>query len=96
MEFIKPFCIFFNVGIYRAIRPEGPLDSPEEIEGASLETLFLRELRAVNDNHKLGYEIYYWRTSNQIEVDFILYGKKGLLAFEIRKRRSATPFRRRY
>jgi uncharacterized protein len=77
---------FFDTGIYRAIRPEGPLDSPEEIQGASLETLFLQELRAVNDNNKLGYDIFYWRTSNQIEVDFILYGKKGLLAFEIKRK----------
>lgn len=81
-----PKFYFFDVGIYRAIRPEGPLDSPEEIQGASLETLFLQELRAVNDNYKLGYDIYYWRTANQIEVDFILYGKKGLFAFEIKRK----------
>lgn len=48
--------------------------------------MFLQELRAVNDNYKLGYDIYYWRTSNQIEVDFILYGKKGLFAFEIKRK----------
>ena len=81
-----PKFYFFDVGIYRAIRPKGPLDSPEEIEGTSLETLFLQELRAVNDNHKLGYDIFYWRTSNQIEVDFVLYGEKGMLAFEIKRK----------
>jgi predicted AAA+ superfamily ATPase len=82
-----PKFYFFDAGVYRAIRPEGPLDSPEEIQGISLETLFLQELRAVNDNYKLGYDIYYWRTSNQIEVDFVLYGKKGLFAFEIKRKR---------
>ncbi|MBN1833092.1 MAG: ATP-binding protein [Deltaproteobacteria bacterium] len=81
-----PKFYFFDAGIYRAIRPKGPLDSPEEIQGVSLETLFLQELRAVNDNYKLAYDIYYWRTSNQIEVDFVLYGKKGLFAFEIKRK----------
>ncbi len=81
-----PKFYFFDTGIFRTIRPKGPLDSPEEIEGASLETLFLQELRAVNDNHKLGYDIFYWRTSNQVEVDFVVYGEKGLLAFEIKRK----------
>ena len=34
---------FFDVGVYRTLRPKGPLDMPEEIEGAALETLFLQE-----------------------------------------------------
>ena len=81
-----PKFYFFDVGIFRTIRPRGPLDSPEEIEGPALETLLLQELRAVNDYHKLGYNFFYWRTSNQIEVDFILYGEKGIFAFEIKRK----------
>lgn len=30
---------FFDAGVYRAIRPSGPLDAPEEIRGIALETL---------------------------------------------------------
>ncbi|MGB5159264.1 ATP-binding protein [Desulfobacterium sp. N47] len=81
-----PKFYFFDVGIFRTIRPKGPLDSPEEIEGPALETLFLQELRAINDYYKLGYDIYYWRTSNQVEVDFVLYGEKGIFAFEIKRK----------
>ncbi|OGT26054.1 MAG: ATPase [Gammaproteobacteria bacterium RIFCSPLOWO2_02_FULL_42_14] len=81
---------FFDVGVYRAIRPKGPLDLTEEIDGAALETLFLQHLIALNDYHQLNYEFYYWRTSNQVEVDFIAYGEKGLLAFEIKRRRSIS------
>jgi predicted AAA+ superfamily ATPase len=40
---------FFDVGIFRAIRPRGPLDSPAEIDGAAIETLLFQELRAIND-----------------------------------------------
>ena len=76
---------FFDVGVYRTLRPAGPLDAPEEIQGAALETLLLQELMGINDCLRLGYKIYYWRTSNNIEVDMVLYGKKGIRAFEIKR-----------
>ncbi len=80
---------FFDTGVYRFLRPSGPLDTPEEADGSGLETLFLQSLRAINDYYELGYTIYFWRTSTGTEVDFILYGPKGLHAFEI-KRSSKT------
>ena len=76
---------FFDAGIYRVIRPSGPLDMPEEMEGAAFETLVFQELRAINDYLRLGYELYYWHTANQMEVDFVLYGIKGLKAFEVKR-----------
>ena len=80
-----PKFFLFDVGVYRAIRPKGPLDSPEEIDGSALETLVFQELRAVNDLYRLGYELYYWRTSNGREVDFVLYGEAGLIAIEVKR-----------
>ncbi len=80
-----PKFFFFDAGVYRAIRPMGPLDSPEEADGACLETLCLQELRAINDLYQLEYEIFYWRTTDGTEVDFILYGPNGLLAFEVKR-----------
>jgi predicted AAA+ superfamily ATPase len=77
---------YFDVGVYRSIRPQGPLDTVEEIDGASLETLFFQEARAINEYFSHGYEFYFWRTRSQLEVDFVLYGKKGLLAFEIKRK----------
>lgn len=81
----------FDVGVFRAIRPKGPLDRPEEIEGAALETLIFQELRAVNENYRMGYELYYWRTSNRQEVDFVLYGERGLLAIEVKRTSTVRP-----
>ena len=86
-----PKFYFFDVGVYRAIRPKGILDSPEEIDGAALETLFLQEVAATNDYLRLNYEIFYWRTISQLEVDFILYGEKGLIAFEIKRKSRILP-----
>ena len=80
-----PKFYFFDTGVYRAIRPKGPLDRPEEIEGIALETLVFQELLAVNDLHRLGYKIFYWRTSSGLEVDFVLYGEAGLIAIEVKR-----------
>lgn len=80
-----PKFYFFDTGVYRTIRPMGPLDMTEEVEGIALETLFFQEIKAINESLGLGYSIYYWRTSNNMEVDFIMYGEKGIYAFEIKR-----------
>lgn len=80
-----PKFYFFDVGVYRTLRPMGPLDAPEEVDRIALETLFLQELIALNSTLDLNYKIFYWRTSNGREVDFVLYGPKGMLSFEIKK-----------
>jgi predicted AAA+ superfamily ATPase len=78
---------YFDTGVFRAIRPAGPLDSPAEIDGPGLETLVLQELRAVNDYGEHGFDIYFWRTKSGLEVDFVLYGDNGLIAIEVKRTR---------
>ena len=39
----------------------------------------------------MDYKIYYWRTSDGTEVDFVLYGPGGLLAFEIKRSKTCSP-----
>ena len=82
---------FFDAGVFRAIRPVGPLDSDAEIDGPALETLVLQELRAVNDYYAHDYQISFWRTRNGLEVDFVLYGPRGLLAIEIKRSTQIQP-----
>ena len=79
---------YFDVGVYQTIRPKGPLDSADGVKGAALETLFLQHIRAINHYKHLNYEIFYWRTRAQMEVDFILYGENGLYAFEVKNKRT--------
>lgn len=81
-----PKFYYFDVGVYRSIRPKGPLDSPQEIDGACLETLFFQHLRAYIDYFNLDYQLYYWHTRGGVEVDFVVYGEKGLFAFEIKRK----------
>ncbi len=75
---------FFDVGIYKAIRPRGPLDSDQDINGFALETLVLQNVRALNDYLEWGFELFYWHTKKHEEVDLVLYGPKGLFAFEVK------------
>lgn len=81
---------FFDTGVYRALRPMRPLDSRDEADGAALETLFLQSVRAINDYQNLGYKIYFWRTASGSEVDFVLYGPRGLHAIEIKRSNRVT------
>ncbi len=76
---------YFDVGVYRTLRPMGPFDSPEEAEGPALESLVFQEVEAINNYFELGYEIYFWRTTDKLEVDFVLYGPKGLIGIEIKR-----------
>jgi uncharacterized protein len=80
-----PKFFFFDAGVFRAIRPRGPLDSPEEIDGPALETLVLQNLRAWNDYRGLGCTLHHWRTPEGDEVDFVLYGEPGLWAIEVKR-----------
>ena len=80
-----PKFFFFDAGVYRGLRPRGPLDSDADIDGAAIETLVFQSLRAENANRDLGYEVYFWRTPDGTEVDFVLYGERGLHAFEVKR-----------
>jgi uncharacterized protein len=77
-----PKFYFFDVGVYRTLRPKGPLDNHSESMGICFESLFLQEARAINDYCQLDYDIYYWRTQSGREVDFVFYGERGLIAVE--------------
>ncbi len=82
-----PKFFLFDAGVYRTIRPTGPLDSPEEIDGAALETLVFQELRAHIAYRSLDLELFTWRTGADAEVDFVAYGGDGLFAIEVKRSR---------
>lgn len=79
-----PKFYFFDIGFFRHLRPKGPLDSPYEIDGQSLEGLVAQSLRAWMSYRGKSNNLYYWRTQKGIEVDFILYGEDGLFAIEVK------------
>lgn len=82
---MHPRFFLFDAGVYRTLRPQGPIDSPEEIDGAAIETFLLNELLATNAYFGLGYDVSTWRTAAGQEVGFVLYGPRGLHAIEVKR-----------
>ncbi len=79
-----PKFYFFDTGVFRTLRPKGPLDQPTEIEGAALEGLVAQHLRAWIDYSQSSLKLYYWRTKAGTEVDFIIYGDECFWAIEVK------------
>ncbi len=81
---VHPKVYFFDTGVYRIIRPSGPLDKPQEIEGIALETLVMQHLVVWCALSGGNYKLYYWRTKSGNEVDFVVYGNDGIYAIEVK------------
>jgi predicted AAA+ superfamily ATPase len=99
-----PKFYLFDTGVYRSLRPAGPLDRPQEIEGAALEGLVAQHLRAWMAYRSDDHRLFYWRTRSGVEVDFVVYGATGLWALEVKNaarvraedRGGLTAFRQDY
>lgn len=81
----------FDVGIFRTLRATGPLDRPEEIDGAALEGLIAQHLMAWNDYNEIKHQIHFWRTRSGVEVDFIIYGPLDFVAIEVKNAKNIQP-----
>jgi predicted AAA+ superfamily ATPase len=88
---VHPKFFFFDAGVYRSLRPRGPLDRPEEIGGHALEGIVAQHLRAWIDLSESDARLFHWRTRSGVEVDFVLYGAGGLCAFEVKHGRRVDP-----
>lgn len=86
-----PKFYFFDVGVFRAIRPQGPLDDTSSLNGVALESLVFQELRALNDLLKWDLSLHYWRAHTGEEVDFVLYGEKGFYGIEVKLTSKPRP-----
>lgn len=86
-----PKFYYFDVGVFRSIRPMGPLDNPQEVGGIALETLVAQHLRAWLDYSDKTGELYFWRTKSDLEVDFIIYGEIGFYAIEVKNTDRIRP-----
>jgi len=75
---------FFDTGVFRSLRPAGPLDSAEEIDGAVLEGLVAQHLIAWKTYREEKNNLFYWRTRAGSEVDFVVYGKEFFWAIEVK------------
>jgi predicted AAA+ superfamily ATPase len=79
-----PKFYFFDVGVFRALRPTGPLDVDTEIEGLAFETLIYQELEGLKRVTDLDFDLSFWQSKKGKEIDFILYGKTTFTAIEVK------------
>ncbi|HLD40747.1 MAG TPA: AAA family ATPase [Candidatus Omnitrophota bacterium] len=86
-----PKFYYFDAGVYRSLRPRGPLDRPEEIEGAALEGLVAQHLTAWNSYRGEKNKVYFWRTAAGSEVDFVVYGEEVFWAIEVKNTSRIRP-----
>ncbi len=79
---------FSDCGVFRSVRPKGPLDRPEEMDGAALEGLVYQHLKAWTDYSAASNGLYFWRTQAGSEVDFVVYGESQFCALEVKNSRN--------
>ncbi len=88
---VHPKFYYFDAGVYRSLRPHGPLDQPEEIDGCAFEGLVAQHLKAWIAYSGAGTDLYFWRTRAGTEVDFIVYGDLGFWAIEVKNSAVVRP-----
>lgn len=86
-----PKFYLFDTGVFRSLRPLGPLDRPEEISGQALEGLVAQHLRAWAAYSSVPRDLFYWRTRSGVEVDFVVYGPEGVWALEVKNGATIHP-----
>lgn len=86
-----PKFYFFDAGVFRSLRPRGPLDRPQEIDGQALEGLVSQHLKAWIAYSQEKRELFFWRTRSGVEVDFVIYGADGIFAIEVKNTGSIRP-----
>jgi predicted AAA+ superfamily ATPase len=69
----------------KTFTPLSSTNLARSIDGAALETVVLQEMRAWISYNHLDLSMYYWRTTNGQEVDFVLYGEQSLIALEVKR-----------
>jgi predicted AAA+ superfamily ATPase len=79
-----PKFYIFDAGVFRSIRPTGPLDKPQEIDGGALEGLVAQHIRAWISYSRNLADLYFWRTKSGNEVDFVIYGENVFCAIEVK------------
>jgi len=86
-----PKFYYFDSGVFRSLRPSGPMDSPREIDGAALEGLVAQHLRAWIAYRGEVCSLYSWRTKSGSEVDFVVYGQDTFCAIEVKNSMRVYP-----
>lgn len=67
-----PKFYFFDVGLVNFLLKRGKIEKGSEVFGKAFEHFIYQEITAHSHYSRLHYPVSFWRTSSQMEVDFIL------------------------
>jgi predicted AAA+ superfamily ATPase len=69
---------FFDLGVARNLARIGLIETGTVPFGDALEHMVLLELLACSDYRMLNWQINYWRSQSQLEVDFVINGEVAI------------------
>lgn len=89
-EVSTPKFYFFDCGVVEAL--SGNLDEKlDERRGRLFETQILHELKAYSHNSGKNYEINFWGTPSENEVDFVCSHGKNVIGIEVKSSKKWRP-----
>ena len=74
----------FDCGVFRGLRPAGPLDRPKRSRARHWKGWSPSTCGRGWPTATAGERLYYWRTRAGSEVDFIIYGPDQFIAIEVK------------
>ncbi|HDS11498.1 MAG TPA: ATP-binding protein [Candidatus Wirthbacteria bacterium] len=86
----EKFC-YFDAGVFRSLRPAGPLDLDTDLGSNALEGLVAEHLRTWLAYSQSKNNLFFWRTKAGNEVDFIVYGASEFTALKIKNSQTIHP-----
>ena len=86
---LSPKFYYFDVGIANYLLKRGPIVTGNESFGHAFEHFIYHEIYSHSHYSDLNYQVSYWRTASQIEVDFILGDHE--VAVEVKSTEMANP-----
>jgi predicted AAA+ superfamily ATPase len=84
-----PKFYYFDIGVANVLLKRGLIEQGSEAFGKAFEHFIYQELYAHSRYSDLNYQISYWRTTSQIEVDFIL--GENEVAIEVKSTNMVNP-----
>jgi uncharacterized protein len=86
---LAPKFYYFDVGIVNYLLKRGKIEPGSEMFGNAFEHFIYQEIVAHSHYSGIQYPMYYWRTTSQIEIDFVLGDHE--VAIEVKSTTNANP-----
>ena len=83
-EVQSPKFFLFDAGVVRTLSNRIRKELSDSEKGFILETYILHELKVWNQLHDWGSKIYFWKTHNNAEIDFILEIEDQRIGIEVK------------